>query len=81
MEINPITAPVITEIFKRYDDGAMMNEIADELNARGLKISKGNPFRTASISLILKNRKYIGEYSYKEVVIPDGIHLQHQGRN
>lgn len=52
------------EIFKRYDDGAMMNEIADELNARGLKTSKGNSFRTASISLILKNRKYIGEYSY-----------------
>lgn len=73
LEINPITAPIITEIFKRYDDGAMMNEIADELNAKGLKTSKGKPFRTASISVILKNRKYIGEYRYKDIVVPDGI--------
>ena len=73
LEINPITAPIIMGIFKRYDDGAMMNEIADELNARGLKTTKGNPFRTESINLILKNRKSIGEYGYKDVIIPNGI--------
>ena len=33
----------------------------------------GKPFSTGAVSLILKNRKYIGEYRYGDVVVPGGM--------
>ena len=33
----------------------------------------GKPFSTGAVSLILKNRKYIGEYRYGDVVVPNGM--------
>ena len=71
--IDPLTAPLVTEIFTRYDQGETLTEIVSSLNRRGLKTSKGCDFRVASIGPMMKNRKYIGEYRYKDVVIPDGV--------
>lgn len=73
MAINPVTAPIASEIYHRFDDGERICDISKSLNQRGLKTNKGQPFRVSAISLILKNRKYIGEYKYSDVVIPDGI--------
>lgn len=73
MAINPVTAPIVSEIYHRFDDGERICDISKSLNQRGLKTNKGQPFRVSAISLILKNRKYIGEYKYSDVVIPDGI--------
>ena len=33
----------------------------------------GKPFNANSFNALLKNRKYIGEYSYQDVVIPGGV--------
>lgn len=71
--INPITAPIVQEIFTRYADGETILEIADVLNKRGLKSSKGSQFNRNSLHLMLRNRKYIGEYRYKDIVIPGGM--------
>ena len=73
LAVDPLTAPLVTEIFTRYDSGESISEITQSLNSRGLKTKKGKPFKIGGISLILKNRKYIGEYKYGEVVIPKGI--------
>lgn len=73
LAINPVTAPIVSEIYHRFDDGERICDISKSLNQRGLKTNKGQPFRVSAISLILKNRKYIGEYKYSDVVIPDGI--------
>jgi len=73
LAVNPLTAPIVQEIFSRYDSGERMCEIRDSLNNRGLKAARGHAFNVGGISLILKNRKYIGEYKYSNVVIPDGI--------
>ena len=40
---------------------------------RGIKNQLGKDFTGAGIGRILKNRKYIGEYKYGDVVIPNGI--------
>jgi len=56
-----------------YDEGKTISEITKSLNERGLKTRKGFDFRIGSVSLILKNRKYIGEYKYQDVVIPNGV--------
>ena len=73
LEVDPVTAPIVQEIFKRYADGETIKEIQTDLNKRGLKTSYGQPFHYSAFSTILKNRKYIGEYKYQDVVIPNGI--------
>ena len=46
-----------------------MREIIETLNERHLPTRKGPEFRRNSFSCLLKNRKYIGEYHYKNVII------------
>jgi len=73
LAIDPVTAPIVREIYTRYDGGERIREIRDSLNIRGIRTQMGKPFSTGAVSLILKNRKYIGEYRYGDVVIPDGM--------
>lgn len=73
LAIDPVTAPIVQEIYTRYDGGERIREIRDSLNARGIRTQMGKPFSTGAVSLILKNRKYIGEYRYGDVVVPDGM--------
>ena len=73
LEIDPLTAPLVSEIFTRYADGETIRSIVEDFNSRGLKTRKGKPFKLNSFGSILKNRKYIGEYSYQGIVIPGGV--------
>lgn len=73
LEINPVTAPVVQEIFQRYAEGATIREIVADLNQRGIKTSRGYKFSYSGFNLLLQNRKYIGEYKYQDVVIPGGV--------
>ena len=72
-QIDPVTAPYILDAFKRYDEGATMTEIRDWLNEQGMKNIRGNPLTYNSVQHLLKNRRYIGEYQYREIIVPDGI--------
>ena len=56
-----------------YHNGYSTRDIAKSLNAQGLKTSRGGQFAATSITKILKNRIYIGEYHYGDVTIPKGI--------
>ena len=73
LAVDPVKAPVIREIYTRFDAGERITDIRKSLNDRGLRTGRGVPFTIGGVSLILKNRKYIGEYRYSKVVIPDGI--------
>lgn len=73
LEIDPVTAPIIEEVFKRYADGDSIKQLRDDLNQRGLKTKNGLPFTYSTFSTILKNRKYMGEYKYQDIVIPGGV--------
>lgn len=72
-QIDPITAPYILDAFKQYDEGATMTQIRDWLNEQGMKNTRGNPLTYNSVQHLLKNRRYIGEYQYRDILIPDGI--------
>lgn len=50
-----------------------MQEIADDLNVRGLRNTRGTKLNINTVSNLLTNRKYMSEYSYREIVVPDGI--------
>jgi len=72
-QIDPNTAPVVQEAFHRYAAGESIRSIIESLNARGIRNSRGNPFTKNSFQTLLKNRRYLGEYRYKDTVIPDAI--------
>lgn len=71
--IDTETAPLVVEIFERYSEGATVRSIIEDFNSRGLTTKRGKPFNMNSFNALLKNRKYIGEYSYQDVVIPGGV--------
>ena len=68
-----LTAPFVLEAFRHYDEGLTMSEIAAVLNQHGLKNKRGGDIDIDSVSRMLSNRKYIGEYRYRDIVIPNGI--------
>lgn len=73
-EIDPLTAPIVLEIFTMYADGMKVKEINAVLNERGVFTnSKYKYTNKSSMHDLLKNRKYIGEYKYGDTVIPNGI--------
>ena len=72
-EIDPLTAPLVLEAFHLYKDGKTMKEIVDYMNAKGFRTKKGGTTNLNSISRLLQNRHYIGEYHYKDIVTPGGI--------
>lgn len=73
LQIDPIKAPFVLEAFQRYAEGATMTDIRDWLNEKGVTNSVGKPMNYNTVQLMLRNRRYIGEYSFRDIVIPDGI--------
>lgn len=73
LAVDPVTAPVVLEIFTRYAEGETVRAIVESLNERGLQTKRNKPYNMNSFNAILKNRKYIGEYKYQDVVIPGGV--------
>ena len=63
----------LVDAFTRYADGSSMQEIADELNLKGVRTNRGNKITINVIARMLHNRKYIGEFKQKDIVKPGGI--------
>jgi hypothetical protein len=64
-------AEAVRMIFERYNAGDTVQSIADALNAQGLRPRMSPKFKSTSFTVILKNRKYIGEYSANGCDYPD----------
>ena len=72
-EIDPDTAPLVQKIFEMYADGKTVTEITTHLNLLGYKTSRGVPFNKNSLHTMLKNKRYIGVYTYKGTETPGGM--------
>ena len=72
-QIDPTVAPVIVEAFERYASGSTMKEVTAFLNTSGITTVRGNQVTINMTTRMLHNRKYIGEYSFKDIVVPNGI--------
>lgn len=70
LEIDEDAAPCVLEAFTRYADGEKMNDIVKDFNRRGIKSKYGNNVTLNIIHHMLKNRKYIGEYRFRDIVHP-----------
>ena len=84
LQIDERKAPFVREIFQRYADGEMIKTIIDDMNARGVGITVrmkkkagkkayDKPLGYNNVRRMLSNRKYIGEYRFKDIVIEDAI--------
>lgn len=67
------TAPLIREIFTRYNAGENIIAICQDLNSRGYLTARQKPFNRSSLHRILANEKYTGLYRFEDVVIPEGV--------
>ena len=72
-QIDVKTAPYVKDAFVMYASNFSMKEIAEYLRNKGVRTSNNEPISLRSMSNMLRNRKYIGEYKYRDIVIPDGI--------
>ena len=84
LQIDERKAPFVREIFQRYADGEMIKTIIDDMNARGVGITVrmkkkagkkayDKPLGYNNVRRMLSNRKYIGEYRFKDIVIEGAI--------
>lgn len=73
LQIDPLTAPIVLEVFTRYAEGETMRKIVESLNERGLLTRRKKPYNLSSFYSMLRNRKYIGEYKYQDVITPGGV--------
>lgn len=72
-QINPDQAPVVLDIFRRFAAGVSMAELLRDLEANSVRNAKGNCYTYKTLTKLLSNRIYIGEYRYTDIVIPDGV--------
>lgn len=71
--IEETEAKAIKYAFDRYLKGASFAEISRNLNELGYRTRKGKPFSGQAIKRILTNRRYIGEFTFMDIVKEDGI--------
>jgi site-specific DNA recombinase len=70
LEIAPKEAELVRLIFKLFEEGdgtrgpMGVKDIASWLNARGFRNSRGNPFYTGTVHLILTRESYTGVHHY-----------------
>ena len=69
--VDETTSPLVRRIFEMYADGNTVTEITAQLNAEGYKTSRGVAFNKNSLREMLKNKRYIGIYTYKGKETPD----------
>lgn len=84
LQIDEKKAPFVKEIFQRFADGEAIKTIIADMNARGVGITVRmkkkagrkayeHPLGYNNVRRILSNRKYIGEYRFKDIVIENAI--------
>ena len=64
---------VVREIFSRVACGEPFVDIANDLNTRNIRTSRGNPWGKNSFHVLLTNERYTGTYIYGDIRVPGGI--------
>ena len=73
LEIDPVAAEVVREIYAMAYDGKTVKEIHRYLEAKNVTRPNGKPLRYNAVRYILSNRTYIGEYNHSGVFIENGV--------
>jgi len=67
-KINPEEADIVRRIYKEYTQGVSLNKIVRTLNQDKIPTKKGfvGGWNISSVSTILKNARYIGQWTWKK---------------
>lgn len=71
--IDPPNAQLVKIIFEMYVKGNSIKQITDYMNSNNYKTSKGSEFNKNSLRKMLRNKRYIGVYTYKGIERKDSI--------
>ena len=71
--IDQTLAPIVVEAFTMYADGYLIKDIVNHFNAKGITTRLGKKMSYNIVQYMLTNRKYIGEFRYNDIVIPDAV--------
>lgn len=72
-QADPLMAPLVRDVFTGYSDGKTIKNLVDELNGKGIRTSKGGKVTINVITHMLKNRRYIGEYKYRDILVENAF--------
>ena len=73
LEIEPVAAQMVREIFKMAYDGKTVRDIHRHLEDNHITRTNGKPLRYNAVRYILSNRTYIGEYNHSGITIENGV--------
>ena len=71
--IEPEGAKAVQTVFDMYIKGKSHADICRYLNDCGFKTAQGKLFNKNSVTHIIRNKRYIGVYTYDDIMIEDGI--------
>ena len=71
--IDEAGAAIVREVFQLFVGGMSIAGILQTLKSRGIRNNRGNYFSRTSIENMLRNRRYIGIYSFHDIEIEGGI--------
>ena len=71
-QIDTNKEPIVKEVFMRFAEGEKLTHIMNHLGRRGVE-NCGYAMNYNALYRMLTNRKYIGEYKFGDIVIPNGM--------
>jgi site-specific DNA recombinase len=82
LEVDPVTGPIVKEIFERRAAGESLTKIRDSLNASNVPTVNGARWAAPTLDRIIKNRTYLGIASgavreFKGGPLPEGVKGAH----
>ena len=72
-------APLVVEIFEMAADGYSAGEITNYLNAEGIKNHNGCSFHRGSVTRLLRNPAYKGDFIARQYYVDEDRHLVKNG--
>ncbi len=66
-------APILQDIFTMYADGKTIKYIVDYLEEKKIRSYRGGKINGTAVQRMLSNRRYLGEYKFRDVMIPNCI--------
>ena len=70
---DPTKALIVADIFRRYASGETIKSILASLKVDGIRTGQGKEPSYSFINNIIKNRRYLGEYRFKDTVVENAF--------
>lgn len=71
-EPDPVTGPIVTELFRRVAAGESLRSLATEMDVRGLPTARGGRWNGALIGHLLQRESYLGRRTHHGQVTAEG---------